>query len=94
MSKDEKTTKPEKATHTRRATVVLNQAARAEIDHVADAFELPKKQVREAAGELASDAILRDLRSRLGAARLEAAKAELARLEGEMGVPQPDPAME
>ena len=83
MSKTE-TTKPE-STRTRRASVLLSEAARVELHHVADVFELPLAQVRGAAGEVASEAILGTLRQRLGADRLEAAKAELARLQREMG---------
>lgn len=83
MSKSE-TTKPE-SPRTRRASVLISEAARTELHKVADAFGLPLGQVRDAAGELASEAILATLRQRLGAARLEAARAELERLQREMG---------
>ena len=84
MSKSE-TTKQDKSPRTRRASVLISEAARVELHHVANVFELPLGQVRDAAGELASEAILATLRQRLGAARLEAARAEYERLEREMG---------
>lgn len=93
MSKEQKTTKPE-SPRTRRASVLISEAARVELHKVADAFGLPLGQVRDAAGELASEAILATLRQRLGAARLEAAKAELERLQREMGGAATEPATE
>lgn len=97
MSKEQKAAKPE-STRTRRASVVISEVARTELHKVADVFELPLAQVRDAAGEVASEAILSTLRQRLGADRLKAAKAELARLEREMGgaagaarAPRPEP---
>jgi hypothetical protein len=75
-----------KPRRTRRSSIPISEAARVELHHVADVLSAKPKDVAEAASEIASTAILGQLRTRLGRGRLEAARDELKRLEAELRV--------
>jgi hypothetical protein len=84
MSKDPKTTTP--ARRPRRASLPITDDAAQEIDAIAEAFGVPKSEVRKRAAALASEAVASKLRAVIGKERIEATRKELERLEVAAGV--------
>jgi hypothetical protein len=65
----------------RRASLPITPEAGAEIDAIAEAFGVPKSEVRKRAAALASEAVASKLRAVIGKERIEATRKELERLE-------------
>lgn len=83
-----KTTDPKPARRPRRASLPITPEAASEIDAVAEAFHVPKSEVRTRASKLASEVVASKLREDMGRERVEAAKQELTRLQGIIGMPR------
>jgi CHASE3 domain sensor protein len=71
----------------RGVAVKLDRMAQAKIAEVVETFGLPRKTVMEAASAIASNAIIGGLVAEFGTAKLDEARATVARLEQMLDVP-------